>query len=440
MIVRNYNTTSALGFLKSRIDTLGIMGDGAGKSALSLFDQVAVSATGFLSGVIVARNCTLAELGAYHLALSILLIFRGMQAEIITAPFTVYNHLRKGDRLATYTGSVIIHQMVFLGAALLVLAAIGLAASKGFTPTAFKATFPILLVAGPLALMREFLQLYAFARFWFKSALVTDFTVLLLQVGGLLGLMALIGLTVNSVFVVIAIASGLACLAWWWVSRPRVRIQKTQVLADWRENWAFGRWTLLSFVVSSCTPYLMTWLVAWLRSEAEAGKLAACVGLIGLANMFLSGIANVLTPKMATVYTNEGVAGLKRVCTKVILLFSGVLGLFSWSVFILGDWLGSFVYGAAFADVGFLCGIISLGILVTSFALVAGRTLCALNRPRANLLPDLVTAVVTLGGALYLVPGNGILGAAYALLLGSGLGMLVRWSVVFRNWHHEDMK
>jgi O-antigen/teichoic acid export membrane protein len=409
-------------------------GSGALKSVLSLVDQLVVSGTGFLSGVIVARYCTMTQLGAYHLALSVFLILRGIQEQTITGPYTVYSHHRQNEALHKYTGSLFIHQLIFVAAAVLFLCALYLASLQKWTPEAFSAVIPMLLLAGPLILIREFFRFYSFARLRFDAAFIADVSVMVLQLGGLYWLARVSGLTTKAVFGIVAGASGFAGIVWWASARPRLRFNRRQIVSDWHQNWSFGRWTLLSYIVGCCTPYIMTWIVAGLRSEAEAGKLAACVTLIGLSNMFLTAIAHVLTPKAAAVYTEEGLDGLGRVNRKVMLLFAVVLGLFSLLVFMFGDWLGRTVYGAAFSDVRILCGLISLGMLVTSFALVAGTSLFAMDRPRANLPADVTTVAVTVGLALYLVPGQGIIAAAAATLCGSVAGTVVRWATVYNYW------
>lgn len=423
--------------LKNLLTSERLFGSGAVKSVLSLADQIVVSATGFLSGVIVARHCTMAELGAYHLALSVFLILRGIQEHTITGPYTIYSQQRQGKSLLTYTGSLFIHQLLFVATAGLFLCGLYLASILKWTPEAFSAVVPVLLLAGPLVLIREFFRYYSFSRLKFDAAFMADASVLIVQLGGLYWMATDFGLTAKSVFGVVAAASAFAGIIWWALARPQLQFDRHRIVSDWYQNWAFGRWTLLSYIVGCCSPYIMTWIVAGLRSEAEAGKLAACVTLIGLSNMFLTAIGNVLTPKAAVVYTEEGLDGLGRVNGKVMLLFTVILGFFSIVVFISGDWLGRTVYGAAFGDVKILCGLIALGILATSFALVAGTALLAMKHPRANLPADVTTAVITIGLALFLVPGRGIVAAAAATLFGAVAGAVVRWITVYHYWRMD---
>lgn len=397
-------------------------------------DQVAVSATSFFSGVIVARHCSLSELGVYHMALSILLIMREVQADLITSPFAVYSHHRQGRDLDAYTGSVLVHQALCVLVSMIIFGIIWLVTYAVLTPISFLAVTPVLFFAGPIILIREYIRQHLFARLQFETAFFTDLTVLVVQLAGLYWVATTAGLTVVRTFGVIGAAGGIASILWWHFARPKFFIDRQQVLEDWGRNWSFGRWAVASYLVCSSTPALMTWIVAWLRSEGEAGKLAACITLVGLSNLFTTAIANVLTPNMAMVYASEAIPGLRRICARVSGLFLIVLGGFTILVFILGDSLGALVYGPAFDDVGYLCGLVALGILANSLSIVAGNALWAIDQPRGNLPADVTNALITLVAAFLLIPSQGIWGAALANLAGFAVGALVRWLMVFYHW------
>src|SRR5271156_525922 len=103
------------------------------QGAVSLTDQAIVSATNFLTGVIIARSCSKAELGLYMLGFSLILLITDLQSSLISTPYMIYAPRLKGAAQALYTGSTLIHQLVFsvlttvllLGGALLTTAGIG---------------------------------------------------------------------------------------------------------------------------------------------------------------------------------------------------------------------------------------------------------------------------------------------------------------------------
>src|ERR1035437_4034789 len=79
----------------------------ARQGVLSLVDQGVVSATNFLTGVIIGRACSKEELGLYMLGFSLILLVTGLQTTLICTPYMVYAPRLKGSAHALYTGSTL---------------------------------------------------------------------------------------------------------------------------------------------------------------------------------------------------------------------------------------------------------------------------------------------------------------------------------------------
>ena len=135
------------------------------KSALSIVDQAIVSATGFLSTVILARYCQLSELGAYHLGMSVIVILQGLQSELVTAPYTIYRFRVGGEDLEGYTGSILVHQAACLTGFTLLLGLTGLTTINVYLPPALQSVMPVLTAIIPLVLTREFSRQFSFSRY-----------------------------------------------------------------------------------------------------------------------------------------------------------------------------------------------------------------------------------------------------------------------------------
>jgi O-antigen/teichoic acid export membrane protein len=403
------------------------------RTLVSLTDQAIFSGTSFLTGVVIARGCSLRELGTYYLILSVIYVMRGVQAEMVSAPYTIFRCRRKGSELDLYTGSILAHQAVVLGVAVLCVLAMFGAATVGWLSPGVGAVAPMLLIAVPFILCRDFIRQFCFAELRYDRALILDGCVLVVQLGCLGLLLFQQQLSVTSAYGIIAAACSLAVAGWWALNRPPAKFRWANIRADWFTNWGFARWALASQLVCSCTPYVMVWLVAWLRDEEVTGLLAACVSLIGLSAMFVTGVASVLTPTAARAYVDEGVDGLKRVIRFTGILLAAPLAAFCVGVWFCGDWMMTTVYGPQFAAGGIVCFVLALNILINGLAIVMGNAFWALNRPRANLPADVVLSVLTLGAAFALVPTMGALGAALAILIGNVGGSILR-GVMLR--HH----
>ena len=402
------------------------------KGAISVIDQAVVSVAGFATSVIIGRLCGRADLGLYYLALSIILFSRGVQEQLVSSPYMVYASRRSGAALSSYSGSVLVHQAlmtVVILAALLGLA--GLSAS-GAGPVELGSLAWVLAGVAPLVLMREFVRQFAFAHLELGTALAVDLGVSTLQVAGLLVLGLSGQLNVTVAFCVIGMACGLVSVAWMARHRGRFRPTREGIFTDWRHNWAFGRWALASQLLGSASPYFMPWILAIGHGESATGLLGACAALVGLANMFVLGVANFLSPRAARAFADGGIDELRSVLGKATAVFVITLGAFCAVVFVAGEWLAVLVYGEKFAGAGPIISVLAVGMLANSLCMTAGNGLWAMEKPSANFSADVASLVLTVLAALLLVPPFGVLGAAIATLVGTGIGMVVRWLTLSR--------
>lgn len=403
-----------------------------GKGAVSIFDQGIVSGTSFVTSVMIGRMCSKEQLGIYYLALSIVLFVRGIQEQLVSAPYAVYCHRRKGRALATYTGSTLVHHLLLSAlAACCLLLLVGML-STGFGPAALTPIAWVLLAAGPFLLLREYIRHLLFAQLKLTTAIAIDTTVAVLQLGSLLLLSQLQLLSVPMVYVVMGLACAIASAAWFLFKKPVLRFKRSDCAADWRHNWPFAKWALATQLVGCTAPYILPWILTLAHDETATGTFAACCSLVGLANMFVMGLANFLTPKAANAFAAGGVNELREVLGKTAWLFAAPLSAFCLLTFVAGDHLTVFFYGDKYAGVGSIIAILALSMLANSMSITIGNGLWAMERPSANFRADLCSLLATIAAAAFLVPSFGVLGAALATLAGSTTDMFVRFLALTR--------
>jgi O-antigen/teichoic acid export membrane protein len=173
--------------------------------------------------------------------------------------------------------------------------------------------------------------------------------------------------------------------------------------------------------------YILPWLLAMTHGEADTGMFAASNTLVGLANLFVIGLCNFLTPKSAQAFAREGSEGLSRVLRKATIVFIASLGLFCLIAAFLGNYLALIVYGAKYHGAGPIIAVLSVATLLDALGLTANNGLWAIDRPAANFPADIAQLIVTLGMALWFVFPLGPLGIAIAMVLGRTAGALLRW-------------
>ncbi len=403
----------------------------ASDKLFAVVDQMIVSATSFATAVIIGRTTSPDDLGAYYLTLSIVFLALGLQYQMIVAPYSVFAHHRRGRELREYAGSTWVHQFLFTGiVALSLYLAVPISWLFGWHEVFSGAT--ALAIALPLLLLREAIRRFSYAHLKLATPVAIDITVAVVQLSSLavLGYLGLLSLW--TIYAAMATACALAAAAWYVVDHPPLRFIRQRFLTDWCHNWAFSRWAVPTFLLTNLTDYALLWIVGIVSGVAVAGTLGACVTLVGLSNVFVTGVSNVLTVQAAKAFADGGRKELVRVLTGAATLMAGALGSLCLLVTLAGDWLPVFVYGDQYLDCGTMVILLAFARLSGSLGVVAANGLWAIAQPRLNFLADICSVLTTALAVTFLVYPFGAQGAATALLIGAFIDATVRWLTLAR--------
>lgn len=403
-----------------------------GSATLSVLDQAVMSATRFAVCVLIGRLCGQEQLGIYYFVASIVLFALGIQEQIIRAPFAVYGPQRSGQELRTYTGSLLLHQLLL--SAICVIAILGCGATALITrasPELITSLFALAIVATPW-LGREFVRAIAIGHLDIRSLLIVDACVAMLQLSGL-ALLASTGLlTVTSAFVVLGGSCALVCAGWLGLKRQTIRFETSGVATDWQHNWNFSRWALTTHVLSATAPIIVTWVLAATHGSAATGKYAACMTIVGLAWVVVGGLQNLAVPRATRAFVDRGAAGVRKAMYATAIMLALPSATFVVFSYFAADRLAIFIYGGKFNDCGDVVTVLGLWMLATGFTIASGSSLWAIGHARANLPADVVafvlTAILACVGAIWF----GIIGAAWAMFFGSLAGSSIRWVTATR--------
>ena len=405
------------------------------KGLLSIFDQAIVSGANFITLVIIARACSPAEVGVYSLAWTIVLFITIAQANLITIPYTMYRHRREGEALAEYGGSAVVHQFILSAVAIFCFVGLGLLLSMGFGPNGLRPAAWVLAGAIPFILLRDFARRFSFAHLAPEEAVAIDVVVILLQAASLAALWYCGQLSAATGYAVMGAACAVTVAIWWRRNRQSIRFSFSNIVDHWRQNWSFGRWAFIG-QFSGLAFYALPWLLAFACGESETGKLAACTTLVGLSNLFVTGLNNFVTPKAAQAFNSGGTGSLGAVLGKALVASCGVLGCLCLGVYFVGDTAAGIIFGPTYTDTGSLLTVLAVAALVDSIGQTAGAGLWAFDRPAANFVADLAQVGVTAVVAIWLVFSYGALGIAVAIASGRVVGSAVRWAALWMLIEH----
>lgn len=402
------------------------------KDALAcLFDQGIVSVAGFATSVLIGRLAP-AELGVYYIGLSLVLFARGFQQQLISTPYTIYLHRQSDEGAPAFRGSCLILELGFIAITVVFLLAQILAAWGGWVSSEIVPSLVVLLAFLPAILIRELVRHYCFTHAENMGVLAIDFATSVLQIAVLFGLGYFGVLSGATAWVAIGASCILVIGYWFLTSGPAIQFQKERIGEDLKLNWSFGKWAVSGQFIGSLPNYLLPWLLLVAAGTEGTGFFAACMTLVGIANIFNTGMANFLTPKAAKVYVEEGAHGLKRVLVRMYLLFLVAVGSFVAFLAIFGGWVATQLFGPEYAGLQTILTLLAVAKLFEGFQLSASGGLFAMEKIKANFWIDVVLMLVTITAALALIQPLGVLGAAWTMCIGSGTSAILRSIVVAR--------
>jgi len=394
----------------------------------ALGDQALVSLTNFSTGLIIARACSRDQFGYYIIGFSILLLLENIQISIISTPYTVYSQRLKGKLHAIYSGSTLIHQLVFCLLSILVLALAGAFLTTGIGPAALGGVIWALAAAVPAIMLREYLRRYLFANFRMTEALFLDLSIAFLQISGLLILANLRLLSVVRAFLIVGLSCCISSVIWLIRVRREIILNRFQAIADFNKNFLFGKWVLADNIVAFLSRNLYPWLLMLFHGAAATGLFGACWGVVGLANPLLYGIGNFLGPRTALAQTIS-IKELRDVVVKTSVSLASIIGLFCIGIVAVGDKLITLLYGSKYIGNGQIMIALSFSILASAVSLAPGYGLAALERPDANFKINLISLVLALTLGLWMAKSYGPIGAAFGILGANIVASIIRFAI-----------
>jgi O-antigen/teichoic acid export membrane protein len=345
-----------------------------GMHALALADQAVVSATSFLTTVMIGRWTDPAQLGAYAIGLSVLVSALAIQESLISLPYSIQRHRPLGTP-GERAGSSLAHSGLLAAVIMIVLvmAALGLSAG-GARPELLAMSWALAGVM-PFALSREFARRFAFAHLKLVQALMLD-----VAVGGIqLAALSWLGWTGRMSAVTACVALGAACglsaIGWLYLAQGDFAIRVPQVWATMKQSWSLGKWLFVGQLTVQVQRYITYWLLVVIAGAAVTGVYTACMSVVSFANPLMIGLGNILTPRSVMAWKEGGGPGLRRQAIRDALLLGAVMAAFCAAVLIAGDGVMRFLYhGKDYEGHGHTITVLALAMLVAAVGTPAKRT------------------------------------------------------------------
>lgn len=262
-----------------------------------MVDQGTVSAGNFLTVWYLARSLPSVDYGGFVILLSLLLLVNNAQATLIAFPLAVTSSADRG-RSATYTSWAFVQTLLLSPASMLTI----------LLPTVAMGNLKTTLYACVSVVfwqLQETTRTALIARAELSKAVIGDAVAYLGRIGILLVLKAIGELSVQNVFVVIAVASSMAIII------QAIQLKVTRIcfvgfVSYTREAWKLSSWWFLGRMSGVLTLQIFTWVLAFREGPVGAAKYQALITTLAAVNPLLSSLANIVPPGVSALLSRSG--------------------------------------------------------------------------------------------------------------------------------------
>ncbi|WP_146452996.1 lipopolysaccharide biosynthesis protein [Bythopirellula polymerisocia] len=401
--------------------TLLIHGRNIRTSGMAMLDQAVVGGTNFLTAVLVGRQCGPTEMGYFALAMTAWYLILAVLEALVTSPFTVFVHQMPDDERSTYAGSAMaqVLGLAALSSSVLLLVTMVIYVA-GYSELAL--VFTAMVISVPFRMVRQFARRFDYTFMHLSRALVVDMAIAVLQLSMMAALFYFDALTAALSFLVVTGVYTLTSFGWWLHQHVAFCIDHERFVPHFLKNWSLGRWLAASQCTTIAAVQSLPWVIAAFLGEAQTGVYSACAALVGLSAPLMVAVQNVLSPKSASAYAEEGILGLERVVRKTTLILALGMGLLPLTLYVAGDQFLSLSFGSKFTGHQNLLVLLAMGEMVFALGIGAISGLTVLERTDLLFRSNLASILTTLSLAIPLVGSFGLIGAAVSRLLGISVG------------------
>ncbi len=331
----------------------------AGRETWALTDQAVVSATNFLTNVMLARFMGLREFGIFALAWMSVLFANSIQYALIIAPMMSIGPKQEEHDRSRYFGAVFFQEFVLALVCFILVFAVLLMSSRFFSHVDLHHLALPLAVSALAYQGQDFIRRYFFSIARNRCAFVDDLIsyapqlpiiFLLHRWGHLNSTTALWAMAGTSL---VGLAAG-----WLWIEPLKFEWQAIKSVSQ--RHWKISRWLTGSALLQWTSGNLFIVAAPVYYGAAAAGVLKASQNLMGVTHIWFQGLDNVVPAETALRLRKGGIASMLAYTRSILAKWGGLTLVFA---LILGAapafWL-RLLYGAQMAQYGYILRLFAL--------------------------------------------------------------------------------
>ncbi|MBN8524356.1 MAG: hypothetical protein J0M02_03350 [Planctomycetes bacterium] len=375
-----------------------------------MIDQALISGSSFLFTITAAKCLVMSDFGVFGLAWTTLLFCSGIHQSLILQPLAVlYAEYAPGPANAYLRTLERFHVWIFLVAIPAILAAWLLPAWGGLIAAT--------VLAAVLRQAAEHERRVAYARHDGPRALLISCACTLPLV--IAAAWFWINPTMLSCEIIMSAAAAPAAMGW---IVGRMLLRQSRDSSDKlspspaHAHWTFGKWVLVSTLAQYAGNQAYPFLIAGMLGLREVAALTLMRSIVGITNVFASGIEAWWTPRARKAFVTGGWAALSHWKRRLELGF--LIGISSTLALccLCAEPLIRHIAPSDYADYAWLLQTLALVWGIGLWSRIDAMVLQAMKRPQSGTLSNAIAAAFTISIGPALVAHAGLYGVVAGFL------------------------
>jgi O-antigen/teichoic acid export membrane protein len=337
----------------------GVLRQLAGREIWALTDQSIVSATNFLTNLMLVRFMGLHEFGVFALAWMSVLFVNSLQSALIIAPMMSIGPQQEEKNRPLYFGALVFQEFILVCFCFILVFVAVKAFGNFFTHAGLQ---PLVL---PLAFSafayqsQDFVRRYFFATRQCRRAFADDALSYAVQLPILFLLHRAGHLNTATALWAMAGTSILGVFPGWLWMEP-IKFNREWITAVSKRHWKTSRWLCGSSLLMWTSSNLFVIAAPVYYGAAAAGVLRASQNLMGVTHIWFQGLDNIIPVETARQLRQNGVHSMLAYTRSILLKWGGLTLLFALVVVAApGLWL-RLIYGPQMAQYGYILQLYAL--------------------------------------------------------------------------------
>ncbi len=408
---------------------------GAKPVSWAMVDQTMVSATNFMTGLLLARFLGIEEFGRYTLVWMVAEFMNNIQDSLITSPMMSVGPKQSDDEVASYLGAVLVQQACITAAAFALIIPGGFLASYLF-PDYDVAGLTIPLAFAVLCFQTQhFFRRYLFMRGRTLPAFICDVVRYPGQILVLLYLAYTGNFTTIAVLWTIAGSGAVAVLVGsCFIERPV--LEMSRILSIATRHWRLARWLTSSAMLRWSIVGVFNVTMGALIGTAAVGGIRAVQSLLGLTHIILMGIENVVPGQAARALNQQGPAAMVSYLWRYGWITGSAMLAILLTIAAAPDFWLTLAYGPEYAGQSYVVRWFAVLYLVSFATTPASMGLRAMERGLGIFLSDLSASIFSVIFCYPLVAFLGVPGVMIGYTVTACMRPVIMYTALRRHLRH----